>query len=94
MKQQEYLNLKRKIENNFTKVQANVLLDIVNRINKQDKLIAANHTLIAANRKITVLHKKDADLKLSILAYRLKTAGVDIDISDFELPEENTTEEE
>ena len=94
MKQQEYLNLKRKIENNFTKVQANVLLDIVNRISRQDKLIAANHTLIAANRNITALCEKNTDLKFSILAHRLKTAGVDIDISDFELPEENTKEDE
>ena len=94
MKQQDYLNLKRKIEKNFTKEQSNILIDIVNRISKQDKLIAANHTLIAANRNITALCEKNTDLKFSILAYRLKTAGVDIDISDFELPEENTTEEE
>ena len=87
MKQQDYLNVKRKIEKNFTKEQANVLLDIVNQIRLQDKLIAAD-------RKIATLYKKNTDLKLSILAYRLKTAGVDIDISDFELPEENTTEEE
>ena len=94
MKQQDYFNLKRKIEKNFTKEQANVLLDIVNRISKQDKLIEANHTLIAANRKIAALNKKNTDLTFSILAYRLKTAGVGIDISDFELPEENTEEEE
>lgn len=87
MKQQEYLNLKRKIENNFTKVQANVLLDIVNRISRQDKLIEAH-------KQIIDLIKKNTDLKLSILAYRLKTAGVDIDISEFELPEEEAKKEE
>lgn len=94
MKQQDYLNLKRKIEKNFTKEQANVLLDIVNRISKQDKLIEANHTLIAANRNITALCEKNTDLKFSILAYRIKTAGVDIDISDFEVPEEEAKKED
>ena len=57
MKQQEYLNLKRKIENNFTKVQANVLLDIVNRIRMQDEIIAAD-------RRIMTLTKENLDLKL------------------------------
>lgn len=87
MKQQDYLNLKRKIEKNFTKEQANVLLDIVNRIRLQDKITECN-------RNITDLGKRNLDLKVSILAHRIKRAGLDIDISAFELPEEENTEEE
>lgn len=86
MKQQEYLNLKRKIENNFTKVQANVLLDMLNRIKLQDEITAAD-------RQIAMLSKKNLDLKLSILAHRIKNAGLDIDISAFELPEEGAKKE-
>lgn len=87
MKQQEYLNLKRKIENNFTKVQANVLLDILNRIKRIEDIEKMDREMIS-------LMKKNSDLKMSILAYRLKKAGVDFDISGFEIPEENTTEGE
>ena len=87
MKQQEYLNLKRKIENNFTKVQANVLLDIVNRIRMQDEIIAAD-------RRIMTLTKENLDLKLSILAHRIKNTGLNIDISTFELPEEEAKKED
>lgn len=87
MKQQEYLNLKHKIEKNFTKEQANVLLDILNRIKLQDELTAAD-------RQIMKLTNENLDLKLSILARRIKNTGLDIDITAFELPEENTKEEQ
>jgi len=86
MKQQEYLNLKRKIEKYFAKEQANVLLDMLNRIKLQDEITATD-------RQIVMLSKKNLDLKLSILARRIKNAGLNIDISTFELPEEEAEKE-